>query len=69
MKFGLENEVYNEIKNCLNLFPYKFLIFGSKARGDFKKESDIDLAIMEFVNNNDKLKILNELDKLNIIYM
>ena len=69
MKFGLSKEVYIQIKECINKFPYKFLIFGSRARGDYKQESDIDLAIMEFVNEDEKTKIRNELDKLNVIYM
>lgn len=69
MKFGLSEKNYQEIKRALQKFPYKFLIFGSRARGDYKNESDIDLAVLESINDDEKNKIRNELDKLNIIYM
>lgn len=67
-KFGLNEQTYLKIKNILNKFEYKFLIFGSRARGDYKKQSDIDIAVMEHVSDEEKIKIKDELDKLNIIY-
>ncbi len=69
MKFGLEEDVYKEIKNALSKFPYTFYIFGSRAKGNYKKISDIDLAIFEKIDNIEQFRIKNELDKLDIIYM
>ena len=67
-KFGLNEDIYLKIKNVLNKFEFKFLIFGSRARGDYKKQSDIDIAVIEPVSDEEKIKIKDELDKLNIIY-
>ena len=69
MKFGLTQETYNLIKEVIKNNPkYKFKIFGSRAKGTYKKTSDIDIAVFENVSKEDKFKIENELDKLNIIY-
>ena len=69
MKYGLTEDVYNKIKQVIkNNSKYKFLLFGSRARGDYKSTSDIDLAIKEKVTRDDQYKIMNEIDLLNIIY-
>ena len=67
-KFGLNEQTYLKIKKALNKFGFKFLIFGSRARGDYKKQSDIDIAVLEPVSDEEKIKIKDELDKLDIIY-
>ena len=69
MKFGLEEKTYKDIKKVLLQFPYTFYIFGSRAKGNYKNTSDIDLAIFEKIDNIEQFKIKDELDKLNIIYM
>ncbi len=69
MKFGLPEKTYNAIKKVIeNNAKYKFKLFGSRARGTFKKNSDIDLAIFDNVNRKDEYKIRNEIDELDIIY-
>ena len=65
MKFGLNKEIYNLIKHNSK---YKFKIFGSRARGDYRSNSDIDIAIFKNVTKQDEYKIRNEIDKLDIIY-
>ena len=46
MKFGLSEESYNKIKDIVNKYnKYQFKIFGSRARGDYKLASDIDIAV------------------------
>lgn len=70
MKFGLSKDIYNKIKNVvLKYSSYEFKIYGSRARGDFKKESDVDIAVFGNINEEDKMKILNDFDILNIPYM
>lgn len=44
------------------------LLFGSRARGDYKEYSDIDIAIIDNVTQEQKYKILDEFDKLNTAY-
>ena len=69
MKFGLSEEIYIKIKNVLKKFSqYKFKIFGSRARGDYKNNSDIDLAVFGEINQNDEFLILNELDLIDMPY-
>lgn len=69
MKFGLEESVYRQIKSIVNNnSKYHFKIFGSRARGDYKKTSDIDVAIFKNVTKEEEYKIRNEFDKLDIIY-
>lgn len=69
MKHGLSEETYNKIKEVINKNnKYKFVLFGSRARGDYKDTSDIDLAIKENVSREDQYKIMNEMDILDIIY-
>lgn len=69
MKYGLSEEVYNKIKGVIdNNSKYKFIIFGSRARGDYKNTSDIDIAVKENITKEDQYKIMNEIDLLDIIY-
>lgn len=69
MKFGLKDEIYKKIvKIAEDNNKYKFKIFGSRARGDYKENSDIDIAIFENLNKEDEYKIRNEIDLLDIIY-
>lgn len=38
MKYGLESEVIEQILNIIKKYDeYSFKIFGSRARGDYKK--------------------------------
>lgn len=46
-KFGLNPQQYELIKKLLHVYipDVKVLVFGSRARGDHKKYSDLDLAL------------------------
>lgn len=69
MKYGLSEETYNKIKEVIKKNKdYKFILFGSRARGDYKSTSDIDIAIKENVSREEQYKIMNEIDLLDIIY-
>ena len=58
MKFGLSKDIYNKIKNVvLKYSSYEFKIYGSRARGDFKKESDVDIAVFGNINEEDSYEI------------
>lgn len=44
---GIKLEVINEIIELAKKFNiYKVILFGSRARGDFREKSDIDLAVV-----------------------
>ena len=63
MKYGLSEETYDKIKKVIsNNTKYHFLLFGSRARGNYKKTSDIDIAIVGNLTSAEKYKIMNEID-------
>lgn len=69
MKYGLSNEIYNKIKEIINKYnKYEFKIFGSRARGDYKQNSDIDIVIIGCLENKEQFNIKNEFDLLDIPY-
>lgn len=66
---GLTSEVLLKIREIARKYKnYRFYIFGSRAKGTYKNTSDIDIAIYENVSEEDKYKIMNEFDLLDIIY-
>lgn len=69
--FGLKDSIIIKIKNVLSRYDEieKVLIFGSRARGDYKKTSDIDIAIFSENITSTRLNLLrNDFDELDIIY-
>lgn len=71
MLFGLTEYIINEIVQVIVKYSEveKACIFGSRARGEFKKTSDIDLAIFSTSISSTKLNLLrNDIDLLDIIY-
>lgn len=68
--YGIRENLYNDIINTLKNFGViKVVIFGSRARGDYKVNSDIDLAVI--FNNNEKdnfIKLQTKLEELNTLY-
>ena len=70
MKFGLTDETYQKIKDVINKYQeYTFKVFGSRARGDFKHNSDIDIAVEGEINREKQIEIMNSFDLLDIPYM
>lgn len=70
MKFGLPDEVLAEIRAVLAKYPLaKAVVFGSRARGDHRPNSDIDIAVWPKEGTADRVAMLAaELDGLDIIY-
>lgn len=65
--FGLETKTYKLIKDLLVSFDEieKVKIFGSRAKGNFKSNSDIDLVVYgEKITEKLLLHIASELDEL-----
>ena len=70
MKFGLSDRSYYKIKEVVNKYSnYEFIVFGSRARGDYKNGSDLDLAVKGEISDEIYYKILNSFDLLDIPYM
>ena len=70
-KFGLRSKIIEDIKEILRKYPEveKAVIFGSRARGDYKKGSDIDITLFgNKLTNSINTKIFYEIDNLYLIY-
>ena len=63
-KIKLEN-IVNELKKHN---PKKIILFGSRARGDYKKNSDIDIAVEVNLNFREKRKLKEKIDFISGIY-
>jgi uncharacterized protein len=64
-EFGLTVEDIQEIRRILGKYPQisKSLIYGSRARGDFKQGSDVDIAVYCDESFDDLWKISSELNE------
>jgi predicted nucleotidyltransferase len=69
-EFGLENKEILLIKKTLA--DYKEIvnakIFGSRAKGEYKKYSDIDLAVYGEIDYQTVCRLKDELEELDLIY-
>jgi len=71
MKFGLADTVIKKMESVFETNPRieKAVLFGSRAKGNFKEGSDIDLAIKgSDFTFDDLLKLSGKLDDLNLVY-
>lgn len=71
MIFGLEEPVQDKIKECLSKFEHieEAIIYGSRAKGNYRRGSDIDLTLKgERFTLSDLLKLENEIDDLLLPY-
>lgn len=70
-KFGLNEEIMENIIDIIKQYSEveKAVIFGSRARGDYKKASDIDIALFgENLTHTINTKIFYKLDELYMPY-
>jgi len=66
--YGLSDKLIKQIKNVSTKCSIKLYIFGSRARGDYRENSDIDIAVIDEVSNKKKYEIMNEIDLIDCIY-
>lgn len=69
--FGLKPKDIEAINQCFAQYPQieQVIIFGSRAKGNYKNGSDIDLTIVGDLDYSLLLKIENQLDDLQIPYI
>jgi predicted nucleotidyltransferase len=71
MSFGLTAEVTEKIRSVLSLHRevQSAILYGSRAKGNYKRGSDIDLTLVgEKLNLSELARISNELDDLSLPY-
>ena len=70
-QFGLKEEQIIAIKKCLSQYPEidKVILYGSRAKGNYRKGSDIDLVIIDQEQEFDQLlRLDSQLDDLLLPY-
>lgn len=71
MNFGLEDKIIKELENVFASNPKvdKAFVFGSRAKGNYRPDSDIDIAIKGIeLDFEDVLNLGVKLDELNLTY-
>lgn len=70
-QFGVDKSIIEDIVNIIKKYKEitRAVIFGSRARGDYKKASDIDIALFgDNLTNTINTKIFFEIDELYMPY-
>ena len=62
--YGLSKEIIETLKIIEKNNNIKIYILGSRARGDYKEYSDIDLCITEKIDQKKRYKIMDDVDKI-----
>lgn len=65
----LEDRHLKIIMDILKKYPYKFYVFGSRARHDAKKNSDLDLGFFDNISFDIFVKIKNEFEESNFPFL
>ncbi len=61
-KFGLSKENREELLHILHMYGVEHVyVFGSRARGDYKEYSDIDISIKDTLDKNKRAKLAIDL--------
>ena len=70
IRFGLKESTINKIISVFTKYPQvcKVLLYGSRAKGNYRKGSDIDLTAIGDIKYSDLAKIENEIDDLFLPY-
>jgi len=71
MKFGLTDKTISNIQDVFIKYPQieKVIIYGSRAKGNYKNGSDIDLTLYgQKLSQQILLSVFNELDELLLPY-
>jgi predicted nucleotidyltransferase len=69
--FGLDQKCLNLLNSCFEKYPgiEQVIIYGSRATGNYKRGSDIDLTIIaDDFSYSDLMKLSNEIDDLLLPY-
>jgi predicted nucleotidyltransferase len=69
--FGITQNTTNELKAIFNRFNAieEVVIYGSRAKGNFREGSDIDLTIKGNIEKKDLMKIIDDIDESFIPYL
>ncbi|TYP50917.1 nucleotidyltransferase domain-containing protein [Thermosediminibacter litoriperuensis] len=66
----IDDKILKELSRIFNKYPavQKVLLFGSRARRDFKNTSDVDLAVFsEDISEREFNLLVNEIDEIDTV--
>lgn len=68
--FGLKEEHIDAINNCFGQYPgiEQVMVYGSRAKGNYRPGSDIDLTIVGHIDFGQMLRLETEIDDLLLPY-
>lgn len=69
--YGLPQSTIDNLRNVFTKVPTlrKVILYGSRARGDYRNGSDIDLTLIgDDLTERDKLRIMTDIDDLWLPY-
>lgn len=69
IRYGIKQETWDKITGILRSNPAveEVILFGSRAKGNFKDGSDIDICVKgTSLSDRDIIVLANELDELNL---
>lgn len=67
--YGLSEKIMEKFRKIKEMYSLEICLFGSRARGDYKYNSDIDIAIINpKISSDKKYKIMDEFDKIDSEY-
>ncbi len=67
-KANAQRVIEATIRELKLYMPERIILFGSRARGDYKHNSDIDIAVDLVLDFRGKRKLLEKIDKLSGLY-
>jgi len=69
--FGIAQNTVNELNQIFNKYKNieKVILYGSRAKGNYREGSDIDLTIIGDVEREDLMKIKDEIEDSYIPYL
>jgi predicted nucleotidyltransferase len=63
-------ELKRDLENLLDPLAFKMVLFGSRARGDYSEESDVDVAILvRGLTREMKRRILDKVAEIELEYL
>lgn len=69
--WGLSDWTMTDLRGVFSHYPNvnKVILFGSRAKGNFRSGSDIDLAVVgEGIDHKELVDIMNDIDDLGLLY-
>lgn len=71
-EFGLSNWTMTDLRTVFSHHPdiKKVILFGSRAKGNYRTGSDIDLALVgdKPIEHKELIQIYNDIDDLGLLY-